>query len=86
VARQNLAAVQDYLARAPLGFGQWPVALDYALSRRAKIACEIAIFGPPDNEATRALLGTATSGFRPSGGGLRARGNERSGSAAAGGP
>jgi uncharacterized protein len=61
VAHENLAAVQDYLVRAPLGFGQWLVALDYALSR----PFEIAIVGLPDDEATRALLGAATSGFRP---------------------
>jgi uncharacterized protein YyaL (SSP411 family) len=61
VARQNLAAVQEFLVKAPLGFGQWLVALDYALSR----PFEIAIVGSPDDEATRALLGTATSGFRP---------------------
>ncbi|MCL7453990.1 MAG: hypothetical protein M8467_13185 [Anaerolineae bacterium] len=61
VAGENLAGVQDYLARAPLGFGQWLVALDYALSR----PFEIAIVGSPDDEATRALLGAATSGFRP---------------------
>jgi hypothetical protein len=36
VARENLGAVQDYLKQAPLGFGQWLVAFDYALSRRAK--------------------------------------------------
>jgi uncharacterized protein YyaL (SSP411 family) len=61
LARENLAAVKDYLARAPLGFGQWLVALDYALAR----PFEIAIVGPPDDEATRRLLGAATSGFRP---------------------
>jgi uncharacterized protein YyaL (SSP411 family) len=37
------------------------VALDYALSR----PFEIAIVGPPGDERTRALLGAATSGFRP---------------------
>jgi uncharacterized protein len=61
LARENLAAVQEYLARAPLGFGQWLVALDYALSR----PFEIAIVGPPDDEATQRLLGIAVSGFRP---------------------
>jgi len=61
LARENLTAVQDYMARAPLGFGQWLVALDYALGR----PFEIAIVGPPDDEATRRLLGAATSGFRP---------------------
>jgi uncharacterized protein YyaL (SSP411 family) len=61
VAHENLGGVQQYLVRAPLGFGQWLVALDYALSR----PFEIAIVGSPDDEATRALLGVATSGFRP---------------------
>jgi uncharacterized protein YyaL (SSP411 family) len=65
VARENLGAVQDYLGRAPLGFGQWLVALDYALSQRAKIACEIAIVGPPTDQTTRQLLGVALAGFRP---------------------
>jgi uncharacterized protein YyaL (SSP411 family) len=65
LTRQNLAAVQDHLARTPLGFGQWLVALDYALSRRAKITCEIAIVGPPDDQTTRQLPGVATAGFRP---------------------
>jgi uncharacterized protein YyaL (SSP411 family) len=61
LARQSLAAVQDYMARAPLGFGQWLVALDYTLSRPV----EIAIVGSPDDEATRALLGAAMADFRP---------------------
>jgi uncharacterized protein YyaL (SSP411 family) len=61
LARENLGAVQEFLARAPLGFGQWLVAMDYALSR----PFEIAIVGSPDDEATLRLLGAATSGFRP---------------------
>ncbi|HSJ57521.1 MAG TPA: thioredoxin domain-containing protein [Anaerolineae bacterium] len=61
LARENLGAVQDFLARAPLGFGQWLVALDYALSR----PFEIAIVGSPGDEATRRLLGAAMAGFRP---------------------
>jgi uncharacterized protein YyaL (SSP411 family) len=61
VARENLAAVQEYLTRAPLGFGQWLVALDYALSR----PFEIAIVGPPGDEATQRLLAAAMAGFRP---------------------
>jgi uncharacterized protein YyaL (SSP411 family) len=61
LARENLGAVQDYPARAPLGFGQWLVALDYALSR----PFEIAIVGPPTERATRQLLGVALTGFRP---------------------
>ncbi|MBN1659707.1 MAG: thioredoxin domain-containing protein [Anaerolineae bacterium] len=61
LARENLGAVQEFLGRAPLGFSQWLVALDYALSR----PFEIAIVGSPDDEATQRLLGAATSGFRP---------------------
>jgi len=61
MARENLVAVQEYLARAPLGFGQWLVALDYALGRPLAIA----IVGPPGDKATRELLIAATSGFRP---------------------
>jgi uncharacterized protein YyaL (SSP411 family) len=53
--------VQDVLAGAPLGFGQWQVALDYTLSH----PFEIAIVGSPDDEATQRLLGTAMWGFRP---------------------
>ena len=61
LAQRSLGAMQPLLARHPLGFGQWLVALDYALSQ----PFEIAIVGSPDDEATRALLGAATCGFRP---------------------
>jgi hypothetical protein len=60
VAHQNLAAVQEFLVKATLGFGQWLVTLDYALSR----PFEIAIIGSPEDNATGALPGAATSGFR----------------------
>jgi uncharacterized protein YyaL (SSP411 family) len=60
LARQSLAAVPELPVNAPLGFGQWLVALDHALSR----PFEIAIVGSPDDESTRALLGAATAGFR----------------------
>jgi hypothetical protein len=48
VAHRNLAAVQEFLVKAPLGFGQRLVALDYAPSR----PFEIAIVGLPDDKAT----------------------------------
>jgi uncharacterized protein YyaL (SSP411 family) len=66
LARRNLGALQDYLARAPLGFGQWLVALEYALSR----PFEIAIVGPPDDEATcwvRPRQTSAPTRWRPTG-------------------
>jgi uncharacterized protein YyaL (SSP411 family) len=61
IAREALAGVQGFLERYPLGFGQWLVALDYALSR----PFEIAIVGPLDDAATQRLLDAATDGFRP---------------------
>jgi uncharacterized protein YyaL (SSP411 family) len=61
VAQENLGAVQRFMAQAPLGFGQWLIALDYALSR----PFEIAIVGSPDDEATQQLLGAAMAGFQP---------------------
>jgi uncharacterized protein YyaL (SSP411 family) len=61
VAHENLAAMQEFLVQPSLSFGQWLVALHHALSR----LFEIAIVGPPDDEATRTLLGVATSEFRP---------------------
>ncbi len=61
LARWSLAQVQDYLGQAPLGFGQWLVAADYALSHPT----EIAIVGAPGADDTRALLNCATMGFRP---------------------
>jgi uncharacterized protein YyaL (SSP411 family) len=61
VAHESLAGLQRYLGRVPLGFGEWLVALDFALST----PFEITVMGSLDDEATRALLGVATSGFRP---------------------
>ncbi len=61
IARQSLAQAQDYMARAPLGFGQWLVALEYSLAGTK----EIAVAGDLDAPDTRALLQCATSGFRP---------------------
>ncbi|MBN1888029.1 MAG: thioredoxin domain-containing protein [Thermoflexales bacterium] len=61
LARQSLGQVQEFLAHYPLGFGQWLVALDYALSNPK----EIAIVGDPGAADTQALLKIATAGFRP---------------------
>ena len=61
IAHQALAQMQPMMSQYPLGFGQWLVALNYALSR----PFEIAIVGPPSDQSTRQLLGVAMSGFRP---------------------
>jgi hypothetical protein len=53
--------VQDCLAGAPPGFGQWQVAPDYRLSH----PFEIAIVGSPEDEATQRLLSPAMWGFWP---------------------
>jgi uncharacterized protein YyaL (SSP411 family) len=60
-ARRSLAAMQPLLARYPLGFGQWLIALEYALARPH----EIAIVGDPAVPDTRALLESCTGGYRP---------------------
>jgi len=49
------------LGRHPLGFGQWLIALDYALSHPR----EIAIVGDPEAADTRALLDVCTTDYRP---------------------
>jgi uncharacterized protein len=61
IAHQAPAQVQPMMSEYPLAFGQWLVALDYALSR----PFEIVIVGSPDDEATQRLLSAAMSGFRP---------------------
>jgi uncharacterized protein YyaL (SSP411 family) len=61
LARRSLSQVQPLLARHPLAFGQWLVALDYALSHPR----EIAIVGDPQAGDTRALLDACTTGYRP---------------------
>ncbi|MBC7228617.1 MAG: thioredoxin domain-containing protein [Thermoflexales bacterium] len=60
VARQSLEEVQPMLARYPLAFGQWLIALDFALAD----PWEVAVVGDPEAEDTRALL-AALSGYRP---------------------
>jgi hypothetical protein len=52
--------VQPLLARYPLGFAQWLVALSYALAHPR----EIAIVGNVASPAARALLQTC-AGYRP---------------------
>jgi len=61
LAQRSLAQVQPLLTRYPLGFGQWLIALGYAL------ACprEVAIVGDPDAADTRALLEVCRVGYRP---------------------
>jgi len=59
-ARRSLGEVQMMLARYPLAFGQWLVALDYALAD----PWEIAVVGDPEAEDTRALL-EVLAGYRP---------------------
>jgi len=52
--------MQPLLARYPLGFAQWLIALDYAVSHPR----EVAIVGGPDADDTRALL-DVMAGYRP---------------------
>ncbi len=59
-ARASLGEVQPMLARYPLAFGQWLLALDFALAD----PWEIAVVGDPEAEDTRALL-AVLSGYRP---------------------
>jgi uncharacterized protein YyaL (SSP411 family) len=61
LAQRSLGPMQPLLAKYPLGFAQWLIALDYALSHPR----EIAIVGAPDAADTRALLDVCTTGYRP---------------------
>jgi uncharacterized protein YyaL (SSP411 family) len=61
LAQRSLSQVQSLLARYPLGFAQWLIALDYALSHPR----EIAIVGDPEASDTRALLDVCTAGYCP---------------------
>jgi uncharacterized protein YyaL (SSP411 family) len=60
LAQAALAPVQPLLARYPLGFSQWLIALDYAVSHPR----EVAIVGDPAADDVQALLDTIT-GYRP---------------------
>jgi len=61
LAQRSLSQVQPLLVRYPLGFAQWLIALDYALSHPR----EIAIVGNSEASDTRALLDVCTAGYRP---------------------
>jgi uncharacterized protein YyaL (SSP411 family) len=61
LAQAALGPMQPLLARYPLGFAQWLIALDYALSHPR----EVAIVGAPEAADTRALLEVCTAGYRP---------------------
>jgi uncharacterized protein YyaL (SSP411 family) len=61
LAHRSLGPMQPLLAKYPLGFAQWLIALDYALSHPR----EIAILGAPDAADTRALLDVCATGYRP---------------------
>jgi len=61
LAQRSLGPMQPLLAKYPLGFAQWLIALDYTLSHPR----EIAIVGAPDAADTRALLDVCTTGYRP---------------------
>jgi uncharacterized protein YyaL (SSP411 family) len=57
LAHRSLSQVQPLLAKYPLGFAQWLIALDYALSHPR----EVAIVGAPEASDTRALLDVAVA-------------------------
>ncbi len=61
LARHNLGQMQSLLAQYPLGFGQWLIALEYALAHPR----EIAIVGDPGAADTGALLEVCAAGYRP---------------------
>ncbi|MCX7682764.1 MAG: thioredoxin domain-containing protein [Anaerolineae bacterium] len=60
LARQGMAEIGGLAARYPLAFGQWLVALDYALSD----PWEIAVVGALEGKDTQVLLGML-AGYRP---------------------
>jgi uncharacterized protein YyaL (SSP411 family) len=60
-AENLLGALQPALIQSPLGFAQWLIALDFALSDPK----EIAIVGDQRSEEVEALLDVVRSGYRP---------------------
>ncbi|HWP63727.1 MAG TPA: thioredoxin domain-containing protein [Candidatus Binatia bacterium] len=60
-AERAIAAVGPYLGRYPNAFGQWLLALDFALAP----AVEVAVVGEPTDPAVRRLLVPALGPFRP---------------------
>ncbi len=61
IAEDSIGPVQALMAKYPLGFGQWLVALDYALSPSR----EVAIVGDLAAADTQTLLQVCTLGYRP---------------------
>jgi uncharacterized protein YyaL (SSP411 family) len=61
LARGMLAPMQEMLARYPLGFAQWLIALDYALAHPR----EVSIVGDAEAADTRTLLDVCATGYRP---------------------
>jgi uncharacterized protein YyaL (SSP411 family) len=61
LARQGLGQVQPLMAQYPLGFGQWLVGLDDALSPGR----EVAIVGDAGADDAQALLKVCADGYRP---------------------
>ncbi len=60
-AERAIGQVSRLVERYPGAFGQWLVAIEFALAP----VTELAIVGEPDDPATLALLATASDGFRP---------------------
>jgi uncharacterized protein YyaL (SSP411 family) len=60
LARAALGPMQEMLARYPLGFVQWLIALDYALAHPR----EVSIVGDAEAADTRALLDACATGYR----------------------
>jgi uncharacterized protein len=60
-AEAALGALQPIVSQHPTAFGQWLVALSFALSQPR----EIALVGDPRAPATQALLDVVYSGYRP---------------------
>ena len=60
-AERALTTITPYTARYPTAFALWLQAIDLALAPVA----EVAIIGEPDDDATRALLAAAGSGYAP---------------------
>ncbi len=60
-AERAIGLVADVAGRYPAGFGQWLVAIDFALAP----TIEVAIVGDPADPITRRLAAPARTGFRP---------------------
>jgi uncharacterized protein YyaL (SSP411 family) len=61
LARGMLGPMQEMLARYPLGFAQWLIALDYVLAHPR----EVSIVGDAEAADTQALLDVCATGYRP---------------------